>query len=116
METSVGAAAVTVSGTPGDAIAPSVAAIDVEPTPTAVASPCEPLAPLMVAMAVLEELQVTDAVRTCVDLSLYVPVAVNCCVAPVLTVAVAGVTAIDTKAGAGTTGVVDDGVPPLPPL
>ena len=52
--------------------------IVVVPAATAVAKP----AVLMVATAELEELQVTWLVMFAVVLSEYVPVAVNCCVAP----------------------------------
>ena len=48
---------------------PNVAVIEAEPTATGVASPLEPAALLIVAIAVLEELQVTDAVRSWVELS-----------------------------------------------
>jgi hypothetical protein len=60
----------TVSVTAGDAITPSVATMDVDPGLAAVASPCEALMLLTEATAALEELQVTDVVRFCVDLSL----------------------------------------------
>jgi hypothetical protein len=69
METRVGAAAVTVKATPGEAIAPCVATIDVEPAAEAVASPAEPLALLMLAIVVSVELQVTESVSTLVELS-----------------------------------------------
>jgi hypothetical protein len=55
-------------------IAPLVALIVVPPTLSAEARP--PL--LMVAVVVLDDAHVTLAVRFCVVLSLYVPVAVNC--------------------------------------
>ena len=45
------------------AMLPDVAAIVVEPTATEVARPLEPAALLIVATPVLEELQVTEAVR-----------------------------------------------------
>ena len=45
------------------AMLPDVAVIVVEPTATEVARPLEPAALLIVAMAVLDELQVTAAVR-----------------------------------------------------
>ena len=63
---------------------------------TPVASPAE----LMVATDVFEDAQVTWLVMFCVLLSEYVPVAVNCCVAPVGMVGFAGVTAIDVSVGA----------------
>ena len=76
-------------------IEPEVACIVVLPAATPVARP----AAVIVATAVLVEVQATDPVRFCVLLSLYVPVAMNCCVAPLAIEAFAGVTAIDTKAG-----------------
>ena len=56
------AAAVTVSVVEPDML-PEAAVIVVEPEATEVARPFEPTALLMVARPVLEELQVTDAVR-----------------------------------------------------
>jgi hypothetical protein len=73
-----------------------VAEMLVLPTLTAVASP----ALLMVATPVLVEAQVTEPVRFWVLASEYVPVAVNCWVAPFWIVGLAGVTAIDTNVGA----------------
>ena len=55
------------------AMLPDAAVIVVRPEATAVASPL-----LTVAAPVLDELQVTDAVKSCVVLSVNVPVAVNC--------------------------------------
>ncbi len=69
--------AVTVSVAVAD-ILPEVALIVVVPTPTDVASPSEPVALLMVATSVFEELQETDDVIFCVERSENVPVAVNC--------------------------------------
>src|SRR5260370_20111173 len=65
---------------------PKVAVIVVVPAATDVAKPCEPPALLIVATAVLDELQVTSVVRPCVVKSVYVPVAVKCCVVPFVTV------------------------------
>ncbi len=48
---------------------PDVALMVVDPAATAVASPCEPAALLIVATPVLDELQVTTVVRICVVLS-----------------------------------------------
>jgi hypothetical protein len=50
-----------------------------------------------VAVAVLDELQVTDVVRFCVLPSVYAPVAVNCCVVPWTIDGLAGVTEMDTN-------------------
>jgi len=53
---------------------------------------------LIVATPVAEEDHVTDDVRFCVVASEYVPVAMNCWVAPETTVGLAGVTLSETKA------------------
>jgi hypothetical protein len=68
-----------------------VAEIAEVPTPAPVANP----AALIVAVAVFDELQVAVLVRFWVVPSLKVPVAVNCCVAPLVIDGFAGVTAID---------------------
>jgi hypothetical protein len=74
----------------------------VDPVPTALASP----AVLTVATAAAEELHVAVLVRFCVLPSVYVPVAVNCCVLPLTTDGFTGVTAIDTSVAAVTVSVV----------
>jgi len=74
-------------------IDPDVAWMVVLPVPTPVARP----APVMVATVVLEEVQITEVVKFAVLLSLYVPVAVYCCVVPLGMEALAGVTEMDTK-------------------
>jgi hypothetical protein len=74
----------------------------VVPRPTAVASP----AVLIVATVAAEELHVAVLVRFCVLASVYVPVAVNCCVLPLVIEGLAGVTAIDTSVAAVTVSVV----------
>jgi hypothetical protein len=56
----------------------------------------------IVATAVFDDVHVAVAVRSCADLSLYVPVAVNCVRVPTGTEAFAGVTAIDCSTGAVT--------------
>ena len=66
----------------------------------------------IVAVVVLDELQVTCVVIVVLDPSEYVPVAVNCWVAPAATLAVAGVTAIEFKVAAVTVMVA---VPDFPP-
>jgi hypothetical protein len=76
---------------------PSVAEILLVPAARAVASPPA----LIVAVPVVEDVQVTWPVMFCVLPPEYVPVAVNCCVAPAWIVGLAGVTAIDTGVGAG---------------
>jgi hypothetical protein len=59
-------------------MSPIVAVIDVEPTAMGVAKPCEPAALLMAATDAVDEPQATAVVRSCVEPSEYVPVAVNC--------------------------------------
>ena len=56
-------------------------------------------AALIVATVVVAEAQVTWLVRSCVDASEKVPVAVNCCVSPLATLGLAGVRAIEARAG-----------------
>jgi hypothetical protein len=81
---------------------PSVAEIVVVPVATAVARP--PAA--TVATAVFDDAKVTWFVRLCVLPSEYVPVAVNCCVPPTVTVEFAGVTAIEVSIATGDVVVV----------
>ena len=78
-----------------------------EPAATPVASPLL----LTVAVAVLEELQVTCEVISWVVESEYVPVAVSCWVLPAAMLAVAGVTAMEDRVAAVT---VKLAVPDLP--
>ena len=78
------------------------------PAATAVAKPDA----VMLATAVLVELQVAEPVRSWLLPSLNIPVAVNCCVAPGLMFAFAGVMEMDTKAGAVTVRVVDPATEP----
>jgi hypothetical protein len=78
-----------------------VAVIVLLPTATAVASPWEPDNELMVAAAVLDEPHVTWVVRSCVDRSEYVPVAVNRWVAPTEMAGLAGSTEIEARMAAG---------------
>src|SRR5262249_57458064 len=77
---------------------PDVALICDVPVATAVASP----AAVMVATEVVAEAQVTEPVRSCVEPSEKVPVAVNCRVCPLATLGLAGVTAIDCRTAADT--------------
>jgi hypothetical protein len=75
-------------------IDPEVALIVVDPVATVLAKP----ALLMVATVVAEDVHVAVLVRFCVLLSVYVPVAVNCCINPLATDGFAGVTLIELKA------------------
>ena len=87
---------------------PEVALITLDPTPAPVARPPE----VIVAVDVVAEAQVTEAVRFCVLLSLYVPVAVNCCVWPLAIEGLAGVTAIETRVAEPTVSTVDPDTEP----
>src|SRR5205809_479805 len=96
MDTSV--ALVTVSVVlPDTLVTGSVAVIVVDPAATDVAKPSEPPALLIVAFPVSDELHVTDVVMFWVELSEYVPVAVNCFVNPSAMLGFVGVTEIDTR-------------------
>jgi hypothetical protein len=92
MDCSVTVAAVTVSASFGLATLPCVAVICVVPAATPVANP---VAAPIVANAVFDDFQVTLVVMFFVELSLYVPIAVNCCVFPATIEGDAGVTATD---------------------
>jgi len=81
---------------------PNVAEMVVVPTATVVARP--PTA--IVAAFTLVDAQVAVAVRTCVEPSVYVPVAANCCVSPASTTGFAGVTAMEATTGGSTVSVV----------
>jgi hypothetical protein len=74
-----------------------------DPCATPVANPL----PDIVATPLFDELHVTVLVRFWVLLSLYVPVAVNCCVFPIGTEAFAGVKAMETRVAAATVRVVE---------
>jgi len=82
---------------------PEVALIVVVPWAMLVARP----ALLMVATAVPLEFQVTEFVRSCVLLSLNVPVAVNCWVFPAAITGFAGFTAMETSVAGVTVSDVD---------
>lgn len=98
-------AGVTVNAVVPD-ILPVVAVIVVVPVPAALARPFEPAALLIVATAVFDELQTTDAVRFWVVLSEYVPVAVNCLFVPLAILGLVGVTATETRLAGFTVSVV----------
>ena len=83
----------------------SMAVIETEPVAVDVAKPFEPDALLILAAPVADD-QVTDAVKFCVVLSVYVPVAVNCFVVPRAMLGLVGVTEIDTSVAGVTVSVV----------
>jgi len=101
---------------------PDVAFIVVVPIPREVASPFEPVALLINAIAVAEEFHVTDDVRSCVELSENVPVAIKCKVLPRAMLGLAGVTVKDvstagitvSSAGPEVTLVKDDVIEAVP--
>ncbi len=93
-------------------ILPDVAVIVTMPGATAVANPFEPAALLMAATDVVDETHVTDVVRFCVELSEYVPVAVNCWVVRSAMLGLAGVIARETSVADVTVSVVDPDVEP----
>lgn len=86
------------------------AVMAVEPVATAVAIPEE----LIVATAVFAEVQAAVVLTFPVEPSLYVAVAVNCCVAPVVRDADAGVIAMEERVGAA--GVTVSMAVPVTPL
>ena len=73
------------------------------PKPAPVTRPLE----VTVATLVVCEIQVTELVRFCVELSERVPVAVNCSDVPLAIDRLDAVTAMDTSAAAVTVRVVD---------
>ncbi len=84
---------------------PDVAVIVVVPTATDLASPFEPVALLIVATVVFEELQETNDVRFCVKPFENVPVAVNCRVLPRTTLGFTGVTVSEVSTAGVTSSV-----------
>jgi len=109
IDTSAAAVTVTVVD---PLIVPEVAVIVAVPSPTLVASPVVCPAMLIVATVGVSELHCTVPVMFCVLPSVYVPVAVNCCVSPSGSTGIAGVTAIDTSAAAVTVTVADPVIVP----
>src|ERR1700729_2008196 len=105
-------AAAAVNVATGAVTAPKAAPIEVVPTPAAVASPLEAAALLTDAIVVSDEVHVTDAVRFCVELSVYVPVAVNCWVVPSVMLGLSGVIAMDTSVAAVTVNPVEPEIVP----
>jgi len=98
-------AALTVSAALPEKV-PDVAEMSVEPAATAADRPRDPAVLLTVATVVDVELQVTDAVRSCVLLSEKMPVAVNCLVVPRAMRAAAGDTSSASSDAARTFSVV----------
>jgi hypothetical protein len=88
--------------------APSLALMVVPPEVCAVARPFASID----AIAVFDEVHVTDCVRFSVEPSVSVPIAVNCCVRPWAKVGSAGVTVMDATTAGVTVSVV---LPLMPP-
>jgi hypothetical protein len=98
MEIDVSSAAVTVSVVEPETPDPAaVALIAVDPTASAVATPAEPDAFETLAIEELDDAHVTEAVRSWVEPSVYVPVAVNWRVRPIGSDGATGVTAIEVS-------------------
>jgi hypothetical protein len=91
---------------------PDIAVIVDEPVAAGVANPLEPAALLIDATEVEDDSQVTDVFRFCVEPLSYVPVAVNCAVAPRAMLGFVGVTAMDTRVAAVTSSEVDPDIFP----
>jgi hypothetical protein len=89
---------------------PFLALMMVLPIPALLARPLA----LIVATVAVEEDQVVsgEEVKTCVELSVYVPVAMNCCCRPRAIEGFAGVTAIETSAAAPTVRRVEPDMEP----
>lgn len=87
----VSIAGVTVRVADDEVTESNIAVMAADPTSTAVARPVL----LIVATVVLDELQIADAVKSCVLLQPNVPVALNCCVVPLAMLAFPGATARD---------------------
>lgn len=76
---------------------PDAAVMVVEPVASDCPRPAVAEDMLIVATLGFDDVHCTEAVRSWVELSLYVPVAVNCCVVPSGTEAVEGEIAIETR-------------------
>ena len=87
--------------------APALAVIVVVPAATALPNP----EALMVAIPVLEEVQVTELVMFTVVPSVKLPVAVNCCVVPVIAEPFPGVIWIELRLPSTSSGVLPLTVP-----
>jgi hypothetical protein len=105
IDTSVGAVTVRFVD---PSTAPEAACIWLAPVATPVAKPPA----VMVTTLVVCEVQVTEPVKFCVELSEKVPVAVNCSVLPLAIEGFAGVTATDTSVAEVTVRVVEPLTPP----
>jgi len=97
-------------------VLPKVAVMVAVPVDPAVASPFDPFVLLMSATDVADELQVTAVVKSCVRLSSYTPVAVNCCEVVMAILGLEGVKSIAIRAGLveAPVGLLEP--PPLQPV
>src|SRR5204862_4390467 len=95
-------------------MAPVVAEMTVVPTATVVARPFEPAAFEIVAVAAVADAHVVVLVSTCVEPSVYVPVATNCGFEPLATVSEpAVVTAIEASVWTVTVSVTMPLIAPM---
>ncbi len=91
-----------------DVIPEKLAVMVVVPSALDVASPFEPDVLLIVATPVFEEFQVTNDDKSCLELSVNVPMAMNCWVCPRARLWFAGVTSIDFNTSRVTVSVAED--------
>ena len=118
MDVAVGATAIDVSTAPVTVscvlplMEPEVAVIVAMPWPTLVARPLLPVVLLMVATPPGAALHVTELVKSCVELSLKLPSALNCCDVPNAIDGLAGVTEIETRTAGWTVKTVEPAIEP----
>lgn len=93
-------------------IIPNEAVIVVVPTANELARPALPTALLMVAFVGSEELHATSEVKSCVEVSENVPVAMNCCFVPRARDEFAGVISIDSNVASVTVSTVLEEIRP----
>jgi hypothetical protein len=92
---------------------PIAAETVVEPDAKEVAKPLDPAALLIAATPAVDDVQATAAVRSCVVVSEYIPVATNCWTVPRAILGFFGVTAIDWSVAGVTVSVVDPETLPI---
>jgi hypothetical protein len=93
-------------------VVPKVIVIVAFPAATAVTSPV-----LLTAIALgLDEIHVPEAVRFCVLPSVYMPVALSCCAAPINKLAALGMTLMEVRFGGATVKVTEVEADSNPPV
>lgn len=94
---------------------PKVAVIEVDPTASAEAVPCDPNELEIVAVKGFDDAQTTRVERSLDEPSVNVPVATYCTACPLANDELDGVTAIVSRAAGSTVKVVEPVTPPRPP-